>query len=632
MPLVNLRSVTLSYGIPPLLERVSFSIDKGERVCLVGRNGTGKSTLLRLISGDIQADGGELRVTEGVRISHLAQDLPATASDSVFDRVAGGLGESADLVREYHDLGRGLGDGTDERLLARLAEVQHRLEASDGWGIEQRTERIISRLRLDPDATFSTLSGGLQRRVLLARALVSDPDLLLLDEPTNHLDLEAIEWLEAFLAEFQGALLFVTHDRVFQQRLATRILELDRGHLTDWPGDYENYLRRREERLHAEALANERFDHKLSEEELWIRKGIKARRTRNEGRVRALEMMREERRQRREQAGKARLRLSEAERSGALVVEAEAVSYDWGGEPVVKDLSTLILRGDKVGIIGPNGAGKSTLLKLLLGALPPSRGRIRLGTNLKVAYFDQLRASLEEDKSLQDNVAGGSDTVVVDGRSRHVLSYLKGFLFTADRARQPVTALSGGERNRLLLAKLFTQPANLLVMDEPTNDLDAETLELLEELLTGFKGTLLLVSHDRALLNAVVTSTLAFEGDGIVREYVGGYDDWLRQRPAIKPTGEAKKPKTNQRPRQKARSEDSSGKLSFKERRELQALPAQIEALETEQAALHERMADPAFYQLEGSAIAAAKERLATVEKQLEQAFARWEILETRQR
>jgi ABC transport system ATP-binding/permease protein len=630
MPLVSLQSITLSYGAPSLLDGVSLAIDKGERVCLLGRNGTGKSTLLKLISGEIQPDSGELRRAEGAKISRLAQDIPAERSGSVFDQVAGGLGELAALVREYHDLGRRLGEGADERLLARLAAVQHRLEAARGWEIEQRTERVISRLHLHPDADFATLSGGMQRRVLLARALVSEPDLLLLDEPTNHLDIEAIEWLEGFLPELPGALLFVTHDRVFLRRTATRILELDRGQLTDWPGDYQNYLRRREERLHAEAQANAHFDRKLSEEEIWIRQGIKARRTRNEGRVRALEAMRKERKQRRGQIGAVRLRLSEAERSGKLVVEAEGVSYAWEEKPVVRDLSTLILRGDKVGIIGPNGAGKSTLLRLLLGELQPDSGHIRLGTNLQIAYFDQLRASLEEDKSVQDNVAGGSDKVTVQGHGRHVLSYLQDFLFTPERARQPVSALSGGERNRLLLAKLFTRPANLLVMDEPTNDLDAETLDLLEELLAGFQGTLLLVSHDRALLDAVVTSTLVFEGEGRVREYVGGYDDWLHQRPAPETLEKPAKTKNPARSKRQPGPKGSPGKLSYKGQRELQALPERIESLEAEQAELHTRMADPAFYRENGSAVAEAMERLSTVESELEHAYERWEVLEGR--
>jgi ATP-binding cassette subfamily F protein uup len=627
MPIVTLQSIVLSYGLPPLLNGVNLAIERGERVCLLGRNGEGKSTLLRLIAGEIHPDAGERRVADGVRIARLSQEVPPETAGSVFDVVAEGLGAAGALVREYHDLGRQLAAGGDEALLAKLAAVQHRLEAEGGWEIEQRTERVVSRLGLDPDADFAALSGGLKRRVLLARALVTEPDLLLLDEPTNHLDIDAIDWLEGFLPELPGALLFITHDRVFLRRVATRILELDRGRLTDWPGDYENYLRRREERLHAEALANARFDRKLSEEEVWIRQGIKARRTRNEGRVRALETMRDERRARRELGGKARLRLGDAERSGHLVVEAEGISYAWGDKPVIRDLSTLILRGDKVGIIGPNGAGKSTLLKLLLGDIAPDSGRIRHGTNLKVAYFDQMRAQLDEEKSVQDNVAGGSDRVTIDGASRHVLSYLKDFLFPPERARQPVKALSGGERNRLLLARLFTQPANLLVMDEPTNDLDVETLELLEELLVGFAGTLLLVSHDRALLDAVVTSTLVFEGGGIVREYVGGYEDWLRQRPVAPARPEAK-PAPVSRPEPTERPKHPAAKRSYKDARELESLPARIEALEAEQAALHERMAASDFYQQPGEAIAAARARLEALEAELAVAYERWEALE----
>ncbi|MCU0834391.1 MAG: ATP-binding cassette domain-containing protein [Chromatiaceae bacterium] len=625
MPLISLQSVTLSYGLPPLLDGVSLGIEQGERICLVGRNGTGKSTLLRLVAGEIQADSGERRVADGVQIARLSQEIPAGIAGGVFDVVAGGLGALGALVREYHDVGRRLAATGNGVLLKRLAQVQQALEAGGGWAIEQRTERVISRLGLDPDADFAALSGGLQRRVLLARALVAEPDLLLLDEPTNHLDIEAIDWLEGFLPELPGALLFVTHDRVFLRRVATRILELDRGRLTDWPGDYDNYLRRREERLHAEALERARFDRKLSEEEVWIRQGIKARRTRNEGRVRALKAMREQRRGRREQLGQVRLRVGEGERSGRLVVEAEGLIYAWGDKPVIRDLSTLILRGDKVGIIGPNGAGKSTLLKLLLGELKPDSGRIRWGTNLQIAYFDQLRAQLDEDKSVQDNVADGSDRVSVGDSSRHVLSYLKDFLFTPERARQPVRALSGGERNRLLLARLFTQPANLLVMDEPTNDLDAETLELLEELLVDFQGTVLLVSHDRALLDAVVTSTLVLEGGGRVGEYVGGYQDWLRQRPA---PDAAPEPKAAPRAAETMRPKRVSAKLGFKETRELEALPARIEALEAEQQRLHADMVAPVFYQQPGEAIAAAKARLDAVEAELAVAYARWEELE----
>jgi ATP-binding cassette subfamily F protein uup len=626
MPLISLQSVALSYGSPPLLEDVDLTIEPGERICLIGRNGVGKSTLLKILTGEVQPDGGEVRRPSGVTIARLVQELPRDEDRRVFDVVAAGLGELGALVSEYFHLSHRLADG--ESGLARLAEVQQALEAGDGWAIEQRTERVISQLGLDAETPFSALSGGLQRRVLLAQALVRAPDLLLLDEPTNHLDIAAIDWLEEFLLTFPGSLLFITHDRVFLRRLATRILELDRGRLTDWPGDYDNYLRRREERAHAEALANARFDRRLSEEEVWIRQGIKARRTRNEGRVRALEAMRRERQERREQLGQARLRLGEAQRSGRLVVEAEGVGFAWGEQPVIRDLDTLILRGDRVGIIGPNGAGKSTLLRLLLGELAPDTGQIRRGTNLQVAYFDQRRAQLDESLSVLDNVAGGSDRVTIDGQDRHILSYLKDFLFPPERARQPVKALSGGERNRLLLAKLFAQPANLLVMDEPTNDLDAETLELLEELLAEFQGTLLLVSHDRALLDNLVTSTLVLEGDGRVAEYVGGYSEWLRQRPepAVGETAPTARPKAESK-RAPARA---AKRLSYKESRELEALPARIEALEAEQGTLHARLSAPDLYQQGGEAVTALQARLAEIEAELAEAYRRWEDLEAR--
>ena len=634
MSLISLQALTLSYGLPPLLDGVDLTVERGERICLIGRNGTGKSTLLKVIAGEVQADGGERRVPQGVIIARLAQDIPEGGEGRVFDLVAGGLGDLGALVREWFALSHRLSGGTDAdqaSALARLTEVQHALEAGGGWDLEQRVERVISRLGLDPEAQFAALSGGLQRRVLLARALVTEPDLLLLDEPTNHLDIASIEWLEGFLADFPGALLFVTHDRSFLRRLANRILELDRGRLTDWPGDYDNYLRRREERLNAEALANARFDRKLSEEEVWIRQGIKARRTRNEGRVRSLKAMRDERRQRRELGGTARIRLDEAERSGRLVVEAKGVDYAWDGKPVIKGLDTLILRGDKVGIVGPNGAGKSTLLKLLLGEIAPQAGEIRRGTNLQVAYFDQLRAQLDTSKSVQDNVAEGSDRVEVAGSARHVLSYLKDFLFTPERARQPVCALSGGERNRLLLAKLFTRPANLLVLDEPTNDLDAETLELLEELLLDFQGTILLVSHDRALLDNVVTSTLVLEGGGRVRDYVGGYGDWLRQRDAAAPAQPQPAPQPGAAVSRLAAASEPRPrtKLGFKEERELATLPGRIEALEMEQEGLHTQLADPGLYQRGGEAVAAAQARLAAVEAELAEVYSRWETLET---
>ncbi|TCT24197.1 ATP-binding cassette domain-containing protein [Thiobaca trueperi] len=636
MTLLSLDSINLSYGLPPLLDEVSVTIDRGERICLIGRNGAGKSTLLRIIAGEVSADGGHVRVAQGIRIAKLAQEIPREqTAATVFEVVADGLGELGALAQEYFRLSHGLSANAGADELARLAQVQQQLDDRNGWEIERRTERVISRLGLDAEASFQSLSGGLQRRVLLARALVTEPDLLLLDEPTNHLDIDAIDWLEGFLVDFPGSLLFVTHDRRFLQRVATRILELDRGRITDWPGDYANYLRRREERLHAEAMAAEQFDRKLAEEEVWIRQGIKARRTRNEGRVRALKALREERSERRVQLGTARLRVSDTERSGKLVVEAEGVTYGWGERPVIRDFSTLILRGDKIGVIGPNGAGKSTLLKLLLGDLEPQSGHIRRGTSLQIAYFDQLRAQLDLEKSVQDNVAGGSDQVEVDGASRHVLSYLKDFLFTPERARQPVKALSGGERNRLLLAKLFTRPANLLVLDEPTNDLDTETLELLEDLLVQFAGTLLLVSHDRAMLDNVVTSTLVFEGDGRVCDYVGGYEDWLRQRPA--PVTPARTVESQAKPVASAtagadsvKAKRGADRLSYKETRELAELPARIETLEQEQAALHVRLADPALYQSEGGEAAKVKARLGEVDAGLEEAYARWESLEAR--
>jgi ATP-binding cassette subfamily F protein uup len=644
MSLISLRSVSLSYGHPPLLDRLDLEIMPAERVCLIGRNGAGKSTLLKVIDGEVRPDGGSVWRADGLRVARLAQEAPIGDEHRVLDVVAGGLGALGALVAEYHHLSHHLardGASASERDLARLATVQQRLESEGGWEIEQRAERVVSRLGLDGEAVYSSLSGGLRRRVMLARALIVEPDLLLLDEPTNHLDIETIEWLEALMLGFQGSLLFITHDRRFLRNLATRILELDRGQLTDWPGDYDNYLRRREERLHAEAKERERFDKRLAEEEVWIRQGIKARRTRNEGRVRALQAMREERRARREGPGQARLSLDSGERSGKLVVEADDISFSYhpqaGAAPTIQGLSTLVLRGDRVGIIGPNGAGKSTLLKLLLGQLTPSSGRVRLGTNLKIAYFDQLRAQLDPALSVRDNVAGGSDQVEVGGRSQHVLSYLKDFLFAPDRAQQPVAALSGGERNRLLLAKLFTQPANLLVLDEPTNDLDAETLDLLEELLNEFDGTLLLVSHDRDLLDNVVTSSLVLEGGGRVKEYVGGYSDWQRQRQPADEATSAVEPASRQKAEggKGARASGGRGKapakLSYKDQRALDELPPRIEALEAEVEALHARLGDPALYQGPAHELTETRTRLAEVEAELASCYERWEALEAAQ-
>jgi len=628
-PLLTLRGVSLAYGHVPLLDGVDFAIEAGERLGLLGRNGTGKSTLLKVVAGIAEPDEGEIRRPEGLRIAMLEQDLPSGGEGSVFDVVAGGLSGVGERVRAYHHALRALEEAQTPARLQALERAQQALEAVDGWRLEQQVEKVISRLGLPADQDMAALSGGLQRRVLLARALVSEPELLLLDEPTNHLDIEGIAWLEEFLLGFHGALLFITHDRAFLQRLATRILELDRGHLTSWPGDYANYLRRREERLQAEAKAHERFDKRLQQEEIWIRQGIKARRTRNEGRVRALEQMRRERAARRAQTGQARLALEAAERLGRLVAEVENATVRLGGRSVIRDFSTRILRGDRIGIIGPNGAGKTTLIRLLLGELQPDQGHVRLGSKLQVAYFDQSRAQLDPDKTVLDNLNQGSDVVTVNGRQKHVISYLQDFLFAPERVRSPVRSLSGGERNRLLLARLFTRPANLLVMDEPTNDLDVETLELLEELLVEYSGTLLLVSHDRAFLDNVVTSTLVFEGDGRIGEHVGGYSDWqawaARQKPAA-PTALGATAVT--KPAPKAERVAGARKLRYKEQRELEALPAQIETLETRQGELQQQVADPAFYKQDGAAIATTLAELEQINRDLEAAYERWAELE----
>ncbi|MDT8441596.1 MAG: ATP-binding cassette domain-containing protein [Desulfuromonadales bacterium] len=621
MSLIDLRHIELAFGGPPLLDDIALRIEAGERIGLLGRNGTGKSTLLKILAGELPPDRGTIDRRQGLRTALLAQDVPADLHGSVFQAVAAGLGPAGERLGRYHQLSRSVATATAERMAA-LSELQQAIEGEDGWRLQQNVEQALSRLRLDGDAAVATLSGGVLRRVLLARALAQEPDILLLDEPTNHLDIASIVWLEEFLRRSALTLVFVTHDRAFLRSLATRIIEVDRGRLYDFAGDYETFLLRKEEVLHAEAREWERFDKKLAEEEVWIRKGIKARRTRNEGRVRALQQMRAERRQRRDRLGAARLQLHEAERSGKLVAEVTGLSFAWDGRPIVKDVSTTILRGDRIGIIGPNGAGKTTLLKLLLGELRPDAGEVRLGTNLQILYFDQLREQLDPDLTVQQNLAGDQDHVLVGGRSRHVIGYLQDFLFTPDRARTPVRILSGGERNRLLLARLFTREANVLILDEPTNDLDLETLDLLEELLADFQGTLFLVSHDRDFLDRVVTSTLVFEGDGRVGEYVGGYADWLRQRrlPAQTPPP---KPPPAAKPRR-----DRPRRLSFRERQELEQLPARIEQLEAEQTALHTRLADPAFYREAGSAVAEAGARLTAIEGELDALLLRWEELE----
>ncbi|HYE36491.1 ATP-binding cassette domain-containing protein [Methylocaldum sp.] len=626
MALITFRNIHVSFG-QPLLDGISFSLDKGERVCLVGRNGTGKSTLLKLLAGDLIPDDGEVVTSEGLRVARLDQEVPLDATGSVFDVVAGGLGDTGELIRRFHDVSHRVATHSDPAVLAELEQYQHAIDAIGGWDIHRKVESLLHRLDLPMDVDVESLSGGLKRRVLLARALVSEPDVLLLDEPTNHLDLAAILWLEEFLLGWPGTLIFITHDRMFLQKLATRIIELDRGKLFDWPGDYATYLKRKEEQLDAEAKAQSEFDKRLAQEEAWIREGIKARRTRNMGRVRRLVDMRQERAERRGRTGQVSMLLQQAEKSGRLVVEAEDVRFDYGNQPIVRKLSTTILRGDKIGIIGPNGCGKTTLLRLMLGDLQPTSGRIRLGTNLQIAYFDQYRSQLEEEKSVIENVAQGSDRVTVNGRNVHAIGYLKDFLFSPERARQPVKSLSGGERNRLLLARLFTQPANLLVLDEPTNDLDADTLELLEELLTDYDGTVLVVSHDRAFLNNLVTSVLAFEGDGVVNDYVGGYDDWLRQRPAPEPVAQGKP--TDVKPALQKSVKEKPRKLGFKEQRELEKLPQQIEDLEAEINALNEAMTRPEFYQQGKEAVTATQARLAERQEVLDSAYVRWEELES---
>ena len=624
MPLLRTRNLRLSFGGPALLDGVDLSIEAGERVCLVGRNGCGKSTLLKVLEGRISPDDGDIERRQGLKIAALDQQLPGNFAASVFDCVAEGLGKLGTLVRQFHHLSSKLSQHQDSKLLEQLEATQNELENQGGWTLEQRVETVISRLSLAPDARFDSLSGGIQRRVLLARALVSSPDLLLLDEPTNHLDIQAIEWLETFLANFDGTLLFISHDRSFLNSLATRIIDLDRGRLTDWPGDYPTYLKRKQHWLETEASRQAAFDKKLSDEERWIRQGIKARRTRNEGRVRALQKMREERRNRRLISGKTRMRSQNSETSGKLVVETVDAAYSFADRPLIRKLNTTILRGDKVGIIGPNGVGKTTLLRLLLGELQPQQGTIRLGTKLEIAYFDQRRAQLDEQRSVIDNLADGRQFIQIDNQQRHVISYLQDFLFAPDRCQTPVSALSGGERNRLLLAKLFSKPANLFVLDEPTNDLDIDTLDLLEELLAEYTGTVLLVSHDRMFLDRVVTSTLVFE-DGVVNEYVGGYSDWLRQR---KSPEAGKRQSTNKPCTTTTTVKPRAVKLSYREQRELDQLPQHIEQLETEIDDIHQCMSNPDFYRLPRDEITTRKERLSSVEAELQTAYRRWEELE----
>lgn len=630
MSLIELKKAGLHYGTQILLDGIDLTIERGQRVCLIGRNGAGKSSLLKVLAGDVLLDDGVVWRQPTLKIARLEQDLPEADNLSVYDVVASGLQEAGTLLAQYHHL---LAHVDDEKSLEKLAQVQQAIDSVDGWSLQQRVDTVITRLDLPMDKTMAELSGGWRRRVALAKALVVEPDLLLLDEPTNHLDVLAIEWLEKQVLEFRGAVVFITHDRSLLQSLATDIVELDRGHIRSWHGDYASFLEFREQQLAEEERHNALFDKRLAEEEVWIRQGIKARRTRNEGRVRALKAMRNERSDRRELQGKAKIEINSGGLSGKLVAELNNVSHGYDGKTIIDNFTSTVIRGDRIGFIGPNGAGKSTLLKIILGQLQPDEGEVNCGTNLEVAYFDQLRDQLDLEKSAVDNVSEGRDSITIGDRSRHIISYLSDFLFTGDRARTPLKALSGGERNRVLLAKLFSKPSNLMVLDEPTNDLDVETLELLEEILGEHKGTILLVSHDREFLNNVVTSTIAFEGNGKVREYVGGYEDWLRQGGQWNLSDDtgAKNAKTSTKVAPVADTSESNSdkkKLSYKLQRELNALPAEIEKFEQKVSDAEALIAEPEFYQQPQDRINESLAELAKLQETLEAKYARWDELE----
>jgi ATP-binding cassette subfamily F protein uup len=621
MALITLRDVSWGLGGAPLLDRVGLQIEKGERVCLLGRNGAGKSSLMRILAGDLVPDSGDIWIQQGATIGSLEQELPQVPGETLFEVVAHGLGVVGRALVEHRRLAQGKSSTQNP------VALQEQLDRSDGWVLGPRVEDLVARTGLDPELDFAALSAGMKRRALFCRALVGQPDLLLLDEPTNHLDIDSIVWMEEYLAKFVKTLLFVSHDRAFVGRTANRILELDRGRLRSYACDYATYLKRNAVDAAGEEKQNRRFDKKLSAEEAWIRQGIKARRTRNEGRVRALRKMREEFRARRRKMGNVNLQVQEAERSGNLVLEAKGIGCEWAGVPYIKDLTLVIMRGDRIGFIGPNGAGKTSLLNILLKEAAPDTGQVRHGVNLQIAYFDQLRLQLDEDKTVAQNIGEGNDFIEINGRKQHVISYLQDFLFAPERCRTPVRILSGGEKNRLLLARLFVKPANVLVMDEPTNDLDVETLELLEDLLLEYSGTLLLVSHDRSFLNHVVTSTLAFEGNGRVRQYPGGYDDWLSQRPPAEPVP-APKAETP-RPTQPRPRPPQPRRLSYMEKRELEALPKKIETLETEHEQLVATLSDPQFYKTENNAVADLNKRLQALEREIAVAYDRWEMLES---
>jgi ATP-binding cassette subfamily F protein uup len=628
MSLIRFDKVSLRFGDQVILAEADLAIEPGERVCLIGRNGAGKSTTFKLITGEIEADSGEIVPSTGLVVSQLAQSLPEAMDHGVREVVKSGLTGIQALLDDYH---RRSQEELDPAGLRQLEELHRQIDTHGGWHIEQRVDATISELSLPADKKMHELSGGWRRRVALAKALVQKPDLLLLDEPTNHLDIVTIQWLENIVRSYDGSVLFITHDRAFLNRLATRIIEIDRGKLTSWPGDFKNYLRRKEEALEAESRANARFDKKLDQEEIWIRQGIKARRTRNEGRVRALMQMREERAKRQSPARGARIYIEEAEQSGRKVIRAKNVSYRFGDEPLIENFSIKIMRGDRIGILGNNGVGKTTLLRLLLGDIEPQSGTIKHGTNLEVGYFDQLRETLDEEKSVADNVGGGRTYIKLNGKDRHIIGYLKGFLFSPKRSVTPVKALSGGERNRIILAKLFTKAANFLVLDEPTNDLDMETLEVLEQRLTDYSGTLIVVSHDREFLDNVVTSTIVFEENGELREYVGGYSDWLRQGKALAEVDDPNVDSGVVSTRAESRSKQKPKKLSYKEQRELDQLPQQIERLETKVDSLLETISASDFYSQDHESTAPVLQEFAESQKELDLALERWTELEDQQ-
>ena len=635
MALLNLTNAYLSFSDHPLLDHADLHIEAGERVCLVGRNGAGKSTLMKILAGEVTLDDGTLQLESGVVVSRLEQDPPRHIEDNVFDYVAEGIADLADLLKQYHRLSHQLTVDYSDELLQQLAEVQNELDHANGWQVETRIQDILKRLELDPDTLLSDLSGGWQRKAALARALVSNPDILLLDEPTNHLDIDAIDWLETFLLEFSGSIIFISHDRSFIRKMATRIVDLDRGKLVSYPGNYDLYLTTKEENLRVEELQNDLFDKKLAQEEVWIRQGIKARRTRNEGRVRALKSLREERRQRREVLGTAKIQLDQSSRSGKIVFEIENLGYQIDDKVLLKQFNDTILRGDKIALVGPNGCGKTTLIKLLLQQLAPTEGKVRSGTKLDVAYFDQYRADLDPEKSVMDNVADGKQDVEVNGHKRHVLGYLQDFLFPPKRAMSPVKSLSGGERNRLLLAKLLLKPNNLLILDEPTNDLDVETLELLEEILADYQGTLIIVSHDRQFIDNTATECYFFEGDGVLNHYVGGYSDAKQQQQNYFATLQQKitadqqsAVDTGEDKKAKSKTAERKVKMSFKEQRELEQLPQQLEQLEAEIETLQTEVGSSEFFQKDHQYTSDTLQRLAEKEQQLEQCLERWEILE----